>query len=54
MRDGRSDRIHACYSSSLLRYMDHDVHILQLLLFFCSLVMKVVKLLVKLIENSHV
>jgi len=38
----------------LLRYMDHDVHILQLLLLFCTLVMKLVNLRMKVIANRHV
>jgi len=38
----------------LLRYMGHDAHTLQLLLFLSTMVMKIVDLFIKLIKNTHV
>jgi len=38
----------------LLRNMDHDVHIFQLLLLFCKLVVKMIDLLMELIDNRCV
>jgi len=37
----------------MLKNIDHDVHILKILLLFCTLLMKMMNLPAKLIENRH-